>query len=605
MDADRSPPTAPVTLDLDDGLTVAIAVRLDSLPVAIAHVLHRLHQETAPAHQSLLTVTVANSATVPRDLTIAVHLPGFSDLERQTVTLPPGQTQTCTFFPRFDDEKLAALTQLHPAAIHVVITAHGVSHTTHLSVDLLAVNAAPMAAKDSATGVVLDLTPYLGAFVTAEDPSLADFIHAAATYLPAGQGFDGYVSPMPGVTNDATPQVEAFFRALAACNIVYDHAPLAFNPAEATLKVQRLQFPAQVLDSGLANCLEGAALFAALLERHKIETAIVLVPRHALVGWKARPDSAWSYLDTTQLERDFAHVCADAAGQVEVAQQAAALTGNQAWFRLWPLADLRARHIYPPRVTEHATLLRALDRHADIVQRRQELLYLNALLHRCRLWRDRYVTLSGVEHQTPRPTNSIADEIDEWDALFSGPAFRRHQAEGTPVDIDDIAQVIRQHTRADNARAARLVLLGEPGAGKTTTLLRLVLEHALAARLDPAAPLPILAELESYRDHEDARAFIDGQLGLLQGRLHHILANKRAVLFLDALNQLPQDDRIGRVRRIDRFLRDHRSVPAVVTCRALDYEDEYAAILDLERLYVKPLPVERQRELIHRYLDRN
>ena len=84
-------------------------------------------------------------------------------------------------------------------------------------------------------------------------------------------------------------------------------------------------------------------------------------------------------------------------------------------------------------------------------------------------------------------------------------------------------------------------------------------------------------------------------------QLQHLLAYLhagRAVLLLDALNEMPQRDYRERVKRIQALLDRFRATPIVVTCRALDYVEA----LKLQKLEIEPLDRNRQREYLHRYL---
>jgi predicted NACHT family NTPase len=162
------------------------------------------------------------------------------------------------------------------------------------------------------------------------------------------------------------------------------------------------------------------------------------------------------------------------------------------------------------------------------------------------------------------------------------------------VPVADLRQAIDEHKR--------LVLLGEPGAGKTTTLWRLTYDLAMAALADDAAPLPLLAPLGGYTGPEPALAFVQGHFGDLGPHLPAYLQAGRVVLLLDALNEMPQWGRRERVDRIRALLDRFKKMSALVTCRALDYVSGDAEPLALQKLEVKPLDPERQRSYLHRYL---
>ena len=71
--------------------------------------------------------------------------------------------------------------------------------------------------------------------------------------------------------------------------------------------------------------------------------------------------------------------------------------------------------------------------------------------------------------------------------------------------VDDLREAVTEHRR--------IVLLGDPGSGKTTTLWRLTYDYATAAREDSRAPLPVFVPLGSYTDDGFFDAYLARTLG--------------------------------------------------------------------------------------------
>jgi hypothetical protein len=235
---------------------------------------------------------------------------------------------------------------------------HWVDQT--LPLQLLAINSAPLATWDPDTDQRFDLTPYFGAFVTPNDPELDAFLHEAAVFLPPGHTFSGYQA------RDVTPQVQALFDALAARGTVYVDSTLDFNPASATQITQRVRLPSQALVARTANCIDGTLLMASLLEHIGIEPAIVILPGHALLGWAPYKGSDdWAYLETTLIGRKpFEEAHRMGGRKVNPHKIQRKNTGDEGYYRCWPLRDLRAQGITPvPQVIgdELGRIARALE----------------------------------------------------------------------------------------------------------------------------------------------------------------------------------------------------------------------------------------------------
>jgi formylglycine-generating enzyme required for sulfatase activity len=180
-----------------------------------------------------------------------------------------------------------------------------------------------------------------------------------------------------------------------------------------------------------------------------------------------------------------------------------------------------------------------------------ELAYLDDLVSRAGFWEQRYIPLSGV---------------------------------------DDLRSAVESNRR--------LVLLGEPGSGKTTTIWRLVWEYALDAQRDVHAPLPIVVPLGGYTKDESIRDYVASILGELASEFNSYLTNGSVILFLDGLNEMPRSTYRDLVERLRLFLNEFPDIPVVITCRTQDYVGE----LGLDQVKIKPLTPLRQLQFLHLYL---
>ena len=88
------------------------------------------------------------------------------------------------------------------------------------------------------------------------------------------------------------------------------------------------------------------------------------------------------------------------------------------------------------------------------------------------------------------------------------------------------------------------------------------------------------------------------ELGDLGPALDRLLAEKRAALLLDGLNELPTSQRDKKYPQVRRLIEQHPALLAVVSCRELDYTDD----LGFHRITITPLDPLRIREFVKRYL---
>ncbi|MGE0882976.1 MAG: SUMF1/EgtB/PvdO family nonheme iron enzyme [Blastocatellales bacterium] len=155
----------------------------------------------------------------------------------------------------------------------------------------------------------------------------------------------------------------------------------------------------------------------------------------------------------------------------------------------------------------------------------------------------------------------------------------------------DAVQVIKNMRRA--------VLLGEPGGGKTTTIWKLAADLVETALKDDCAPIPLLVSLRSWdKPNQPLKEYIAAQLGDLGAYLDQMLANEWAALLLDGLNEFQTGHRETKFPEVQRFIREHRNLMAIVSCR----KDDYTIKLGFDCINITPLDPVRIREFVKRYL---
>ncbi|NDD64187.1 MAG: TIR domain-containing protein, partial [Acidobacteria bacterium] len=221
--------------------------------------------------------------------------------------------------------------------------------------------------------------------------------------------------------------------------------------------------------------------------------------------------------------------------------------------------------------------------------RQKELAYLDKLEKEGIKDRTKYTPLGGRATQIP----SIRDEFD----------FR--PCEKINVGLNTSKQL--EPRRFDDAvgeilKLNRAVVLGEPGAGKTTTLWKLVGDLSEKSRQDARAPLPMMIRLGKWTNEEEPfEAFLSGQLGDLADQLELLVDKNRVVLLLDGLNEIPAGQRKGKTDQIRAYIEDPKwsKTTVIISCRQLDYRQNE---LEMDRVEIVPLDPVRIREFVGRYL---
>ncbi|MEU9749179.1 hypothetical protein [Streptomyces niveus] len=145
--------------------------------------------------------------------------------------------------------------------------------------------------------------------------------------------------------------------------------------------------------------------------------------------------------------------------------------------------------------------------------------------------------------------------------------------------------------------SGRLVVLGEPGSGKT--VLAIMLTLGLLADRSPGTPVPVLLSVSGWDPvMESLDDFIVGSLASSYYGGHaqiprHLLERRLLLPVLDGLDEMPEPARRNAVRGLNEASGDGRGV--VVTCRSVEYQDVIEGGSPLLRrapvVEVAPVPV--------------
>jgi hypothetical protein len=323
------------------GLEAKIHLRMAHVPTAICHLFNR------EAHP-LVSCSVRNAGNGgARRVRVTTHVEGYSARAVDTAELSPHKEYVFRQIPTFFPEQLRGVTELTRATLNVLVEDLDGKVELHRTepIWLLARTTAPLAVQDPKTGEWQDLTPYCGAFVTPNAPSLMHYLRVAADFHP-----DDRLIGYQGDESQVEDQVKAIFMALKInAGITYVNSVIDFNPDQGSAS-QRVRLPRESLADKQANCIDGTVLFASLLEGISMSPAIVIVPGHAFVAWETWQNSnQWKYLETTMIgTRLFDQACVSAENTAAHYKSLADSTKNPYYFRRWPLRVLRSQYGITP-----------------------------------------------------------------------------------------------------------------------------------------------------------------------------------------------------------------------------------------------------------------
>ena len=188
--------------------------------------------------------------------------------------------------------------------------------------------------------------------------------------------------------------------------------------------------------------------------------------------------------------------------------------------------------------------------------------------------------MTGQRSQVKRP----------WDA-----DLRTASQAPKPIPPDTpIAEVFDRHDIG-----GKLLLLGNPGTGKTTTMLDLAATLIQRANADPEEPIPVMLNLSSWQNPQ--QSCTDWLLQELQSKYgvspklgQTWLTEKKLLPLLDGLDELPPARQEPVVQALNTWLKSEESVSQILVCSRLEEYEAYATKLSLNgAICLNPLPYEK------------
>ena len=123
-----------------------------------------------------------------------------------------------------------------------------------------------------------------------------------------------------------------------------------------------------------------------------------------------------------------------------------------------------------------------------------------------------YVNLESEQRQQASLAKILPSELMPTTFIFrSSQMDRDNQSPAEPKKYSDILHAFRELSQKQKPR---LAILGEPGAGKTFTLIRILLDYAQKALDDVTAPIPLYLPLGHWtQEDQTLEDFVKAELG--------------------------------------------------------------------------------------------
>jgi DNA polymerase III delta prime subunit len=130
----------------------------------------------------------------------------------------------------------------------------------------------------------------------------------------------------------------------------------------------------------------------------------------------------------------------------------------------------------------------------------------------------------------------------------------------------------------DGEANGRLLILGKPGAGKTTTMLELTQALVEKAEQDDTYPVPVILSLSSWEIGQSSIydwliIELQSKYGMNSRLSKRLLVNQRLALLLDGLDELKSICQAGCIQAINRFLESNeRPQHLAISSRTEEYD---------------------------------
>lgn len=268
------------------------------IPTAFSHLLMDERFDFPPLCQYF----IINNSKKEVMLTITTEIEGYTNKQEDSKTILPYSTERINHTPLFK-RGIIALRETCVANLKMrAITKNETIVLKTRKIDLLAFDTMIWEILNPLTRENFSLHNFVVVWVTPHDRAVEN-ITSIAKEIHQSRTLQGYPDNLPlhEIQKSTDLQCKAIFQALRSIGISYVDSSISFGWLKP-YAFQRIKLPFTTIETKAANCIDSTVLFASLLENIGIQSIIILIPGHALVGWRPYSDSkAIALLETTQI----------------------------------------------------------------------------------------------------------------------------------------------------------------------------------------------------------------------------------------------------------------------------------------------------------------
>lgn len=149
-----------------------------------------------------------------------------------------------------------------------------------------------------------------------------------------------------------------------------------------------------------------------------------------------------------------------------------------------------------------------------------------------------------------------------------------------------------------------LLILGEPGSGKTTTLLETTRDLVRIAEQNTNQPIPVVFNLSAWSNPKITIAQwlvqeLNTNYQVSKEIAKNWVENQQLLLLLDGLDEVSREYRDACIAAINQFCQEYGATEMIVCSRIKDYQNLSSRLHFQGAVYIQPLTLEK----IHQYLQ--